>query len=122
MKSRVASSKIPECSKFEAADDGFGLGARERFGEEISKLVVRVDVNEIYDLVVDGLANKVSLDVDVLASFVMHGIVGECNGALVVLHEGGRTSLRVAEFCKKSAEPDCFLGSLSCSDVLSFHG
>ena len=96
-----------------------GLG--ERLREHVGAVVFGGAVDGLDIAGVDAFADEVMADVDVLRSSVKLVILGESDGGEIISGDNGRRFCAEMEFSEEGAEPDGLFGSVSESDVLSFH-
>ena len=82
----------------------FGKG----FGEDIRQLIKRRDTRQSYLLSNNMLMDEVTVNLNVLCSFMEDRVVGNFGSTGIVPMERGGTTNKNTEFTEKASEPDNF--------------
>ena len=85
----------------------------EWFGKKIGRILNAWDVMNIYNMRVHAISYKMLTEIDMLHAGVRVGVMGACDGPLIVAVENGGAQLGKAKFVEKCAEPDDLASAVS---------
>ena len=83
------------------------------FGKKIGRILNAWDVMNIYNMRVHAISYKMLTEIDMLHAGVRVGVMGACDGPLIVAVENGGAQLGKAKFVEKCAEPDDLASAVS---------
>ena len=87
-------------AKFKKLDPPKGLG------EQVCKLILGVDVARLDAPFCQAVSDEVVSQPDVLAPFMEHGVLGQCQSGLAVHPEFHRSSVSPEEITEQSSQPE----------------
>ncbi len=93
------------------------LDARKAFGEYVGRHTGGRNEGDVDKSLFDGLTDKVILKADVFRPCMELGVLGQCDGALIVAGNGKRGQWK-AQLREERTKPHSLLGSLRESHVL----
>ena len=91
--------------------------SRHSFGD-ISYLEIRRYVWKRYHLIFQGVANRMTINLNMFGAFMENGIDGNLNNTCVINMKWGRSGLRKPKLLKKTAQPYNFRTSSRQSTIL----
>ena len=92
----------------------------ESFREHVSRHIISLDIVNINESLSHSMTDEVVADIDVLHLGMVLIVLGNGDGRNVVKADCDGFFKWACNFCQKCAKLECFLCSMSHSDVLSF--